>query len=163
MHPKLSLLIQMQQWSRPILAEYLIGLFQKKNRWGERRDPWKFHYFFLITIGNSTSFLIPGNSTCYFSDTPGNPEIAHLPKFSLYSPVSLTSKSNYTLLLQLGMTKIKFQYTIPVWHMTLWWWTLQLDITLFRVISIRAQVYYKKNMGFDPQGLRSTWPFQPWK
>ena len=154
MHPKLSLLIQMQQWSRPILAEYLIGLFQKKNRWGERRDPWKFHYFFLITIGNSTSFLIPGNSTCYFSDTPGNPEIAHLPKFSLYSPVSLTqtSKSNYTLLLQLGMTKIKFQYTIPVWHMTLWWWTLQLDITLFRVISIRAQVYYKKNMGFDPQG-----------
>ena len=152
MHPKLSLLIQMQQWSRPILAEYLNGLFQKKNRWGERRDPWKFHYFFLITIGNSTSFLIPGNSTCYFSDTPGNPEIAHLPKFSLYSPVSLTSKSNYTLLLQLGMTKIKFQYTIPVWHMTLWWWTLQLDITLFRVISIRAQVYYKKNMGFDPQG-----------
>ena len=152
MHPKLSLLIQMQQWSRLILAEYLNGLFQKKNRWGERRDPWKFHYFFLITIGNSTSFLIPGNSTCYFSDTPGNPEIAHLPKFSLYSPVSLTSKSNYTLLLQLGMTKIKFQYTIPVWHMTLWWWTLQLDITLFRVISIRAQVYYKKNMGFDPQG-----------
>ena len=43
------------------------------------------HYFLLVTVGNSTLFLIavtPGNSTCYFFDTPGN-------SISSNSPVSI--------------------------------------------------------------------------
>ena len=39
------------------------------------------HYFFLVTLGNSTSFLInPRNSMCYFFDAPGN-SISSAPLF----------------------------------------------------------------------------------
>ena len=46
---------------------------------------WRFHYFFLVTLGNSTSFLIntPGNSSCYFSNTPGN-SISSTPMFRFF-------------------------------------------------------------------------------
>ena len=80
-----------------------------RNSKAKNQDPWKFHIIFswspLVSgLGNSTSSLIPRNSTCFFFDTPGNPKIAHLPKFGLYSPVSLTSKSNYTLMCYFGHT-----------------------------------------------------------
>ena len=50
---------------------------------------WRFHYFFLVTLGNSTPFLIttPGNSSCYFSNTPGN-SISSTPMFGFFSGIA---------------------------------------------------------------------------
>ena len=66
---------KLQPWKfHKFLLPTSLGNSKTKNQ-----NPWLEipHYFFLVTLGNSTLFLItPENSTCYFFDslidTPGN-------------------------------------------------------------------------------------------